>query len=76
MEIFAIIFALVSVAAAILQIILFFKVWRMCNDIKAIREKECPKNKEEQASEKDYGWVWGLIIFITISLFVVLLSQN
>lgn len=34
-----IIISLVSVIAAVLQIILFFKVWRMCNKVKRISEK-------------------------------------
>ena len=32
---------------AILNIILFFKVWRMTNDIHALREKYAPENKEK-----------------------------
>ena len=31
---------------AILNIILFFKVWRMTNDVHALREKYAPENKE------------------------------
>lgn len=30
---------------AILNIILFFKVWRMTNDVHALREKYAPENK-------------------------------
>lgn len=32
------VFALVSVAAAVLQIVLFFKVWRMTDDVLAIKK--------------------------------------
>ena len=32
---------------AILNIILFFKVWRMTNDVHALREKYAPENKEK-----------------------------
>ena len=32
---------------AILNIILFFKVWRMTNDVHALRGKYAPENKEK-----------------------------
>ena len=32
---------------AILNIILFFKVWRMTSDVHALREKYAPENKEK-----------------------------
>lgn len=32
---------------AILNIILFFKVWRMTNDVHSLREKYAPENKEK-----------------------------
>lgn len=32
---------------AILNIILFFKVWRMTNDVHALRVKYAPENKEK-----------------------------
>ena len=38
--------ALLTVAAAALQIILFFKLWAMTNDVKAIRESNVIANKE------------------------------
>lgn len=31
--------SIISLIAVVLQIILFFKVWRMCNDVRAIREE-------------------------------------
>ena len=33
---------------AILNIILFFKVWRMTNDVHALREKYAPENTEKE----------------------------
>ena len=41
------IFIIVFVCA-ILNIILFFKVWRMTNDVHALREKYAPENKEKE----------------------------
>lgn len=37
--------ALLTVAAAVLQIILFFKVWAMTNDVKKLREKFAVSNE-------------------------------
>lgn len=74
MEVFTIILTVVSVIAAVLQIILFFKVWGMCNDIKAIREKECPMTKEEK--ESDNSWLWMLFIFAAIIILIVVLATN
>lgn len=34
--------SIISFVAAIMQIILFFKVWRMCNDIRAMRQQTAP----------------------------------
>ncbi len=34
--------SIISFLAAIMQIILFFKVWRMCNDIRAMRQQTAP----------------------------------
>ena len=38
---------------AILNIILFFKVWRMTNDVHALREKYAPENKEKGKISKN-----------------------
>lgn len=39
---------IVSVVASVLQIILFFKIWGMTNDVKRLAEKFCPAEKQEQ----------------------------
>lgn len=38
----ATVISIISFLAAIMQIILFFKVWRMCNDIRAMRQQTAP----------------------------------
>ena len=38
----------IVLVCAILNIILFFKVWRMTNDVHALREKYAPENKEKE----------------------------
>lgn len=44
MEGFSLFLAIVFIIFGILQIILFFKVWIMTNDINKIKERACPDN--------------------------------
>lgn len=44
---------IVMIIGTILSLILFFKVWGMCNDVRALREKYAPKPKEQFQSDKD-----------------------
>lgn len=37
----------------ILSIILFFKVWGMCDDVRALRNKFAPKQKDLFETDKD-----------------------
>lgn len=57
MEIISIIVALVGVISGILQIVLFFKVWGMCNDVRAMRNAQTPHhitdNKANDKQEED-----------------------
>ena len=48
MENLFIIIAIVSCAAAVLQFILIFKIWGMCNDIKAIRKHLTTNTKQDE----------------------------
>ena len=41
------------IVGAILSLISFFKIWGMCNDVRALREKYAPKPKEQFQSDKD-----------------------
>lgn len=76
MEALSIIITLVSVIAAALQIILFFKVWGMCNDVRVMRQQQC---KENLSNEDDNGfgrlliWLVGAIIFVII---LIILAAN
>ena len=45
------IIALITIAAAVLQIILFFKVWAMTNDVRTLREKYAAPNGSNFNSE-------------------------
>lgn len=76
MDTLSIIITLVSVIASVLQIVLFFKVWGMCNDVRVIRQQQC---KENSSNENDNGvgrlliWLVGTIIFVII---LIILAAN
>lgn len=76
MDTLSIIITLVSVIAGVLQIILFFKVWGMCNDVRVMRQQQC---KENSSNEDDNGfgslviWLVGAIIFVII---LIILATN
>lgn len=76
MDTISIIITLVSVIAGVLQIILFFKVWGMCNDVRVMRQQQC---KENSSNEDDNGfgslviWLVGAIIFVII---LIILATN
>lgn len=70
METLSIIAALISFIAGVLQIILFFKVWGMCNDMRIMRQQQC---KENSSNEDDNGYGWLLIWFVGTIIFVVIL---
>ena len=54
MGIFSVIVTVASLVFGVLGIILFFKVWRMCNDVAEIKNRfksVCPTVEEEKAAE-------------------------
>ena len=54
MEEFSIIFTVILLIFGVLQIILFFKIWGMCNNIADIQERfknACPTKEEKRAIE-------------------------
>lgn len=72
-EVLSIIIPLVSVVAGILQIVLFFKVWGMCNDIKAMRRgyasntQEAGSNiPESKVEAKGCGWLILAVALIAL----------
>lgn len=48
MQTFGTFFLIATVVGAILEIILFFKLWRACNDIKRIADKYAPDLERER----------------------------
>ena len=86
MDALSIIIALVSVVAGLLQIILFFKVWQMCDDVKAIRKAQNPEAQNPEApittnieqdkipSSSDKEDNTALIIILSTSFVIIFLS--
>ena len=70
MDTLSIIVTLISVIASILQIILFFKMWRMCNDVSALRHQQC---QEDSSNEIDNGYGKFLISFVVSIVFFLIL---
>jgi hypothetical protein len=72
MENLFIIIAIVSCAAAVLQFILIFKIWGMCNDIKAIRKHLTTNTKQDELpSSSDKEDNTALIIILS-TLFAII----
>lgn len=54
MEAFSVIFSIILLVFGILQIILFFKMWGMCNDVAEMKERFkaiCPTEYEKKSVE-------------------------
>lgn len=76
MNTLSIIFAMVSVVAAVLQIILFFKIWGMCNDVRALRNQHCsdqPTHENNGIKSVNYGCLLELLL-VGLLLIVFLVS--
>lgn len=75
MDALSIIITLVTVVAGILQIILFFKVWGMCNDIKALRKvtikEEGNTIPEEDKADNSLSW---LVVIAVVAVIVIVIA--
>lgn len=58
--------SIISLLAAIMQIILFFKVWRMCNDIRAMRQQTAPLPEKVD----DGTSIINLIVVVIVVVFL------
>ena len=81
MDTLSIIITLVSVIASVLQIVLFFKVWGMCNDVRAMRRGNTTNTQEAETNIPDSkfvakGWGWLILAFSLITLIVVFTIYN
>lgn len=75
MDALSIIITLVTVVAGILQIILFFKVWGMCNDIKALRKATIKEDgntiPEEDKADNSLSW---LVVIAVVAVIVIVIA--
>lgn len=75
MDTLSIIITLVTVVAGILQIILFFKVWGMCNDIKALRKATIKEEgntiPEEDKADNSLSW---LVVIAVVAVIVIVIA--
>jgi hypothetical protein len=75
MDALSIIITLVTVVAGILQIILFFKVWGMCNDIKALRKATIKEEgntiPEEDKADNSLSW---LVVIAVVAVIVIVIA--
>lgn len=78
MEALSIIITLVTVVAGILQIILFFKVWGMCNDIKALRKATIKEEgntiPEEDKADNSLSWLVAIAVVAVIVIVIACLK--
>lgn len=80
-----ILLAIVGIVFAVLQIILFFKLWGMTNDIREIKNKYLSLNKEvenrhiengevENTNTKNKGDASDVITFVIIGVFILVVA--
>lgn len=78
MDKFYIIFTVVSVIAGLLQIILFFKVWGMCNDIKALRKATIKEEgntiPEEDKADNSLSWLVAIAVVAVVVIVIACLK--
>lgn len=83
MDTLSIIITLVSVIASVLQIVLFFKVWGMCDDVRAMRKGNTNNSQEVETNISDSkvdakGWGSSILAIALIALIVgfIIISNN
>lgn len=79
----SVIYWVLIIAAAILQVLLIIKFWKMCNDIRALRNHFSPVQQSEQSEQSTKpqsgqvsgaGW-WLLGIFGTLILIAIIFAR-
>lgn len=65
------------IGGAVISIILTIKLWRMCDDVRVLRNHFAPATENNTTSKgKDYTWmIWPLII-AAIFIAILALSDN
>ncbi len=71
-----IILLVVAIIVSMLCIILFFKVWGMCNDVRALRNQHCsdhPTHESNGIKSVNYGCLLELLL---IGLLLIVLVRH
>lgn len=63
--------SIISFLAAILQIILFFKVWRMCNDIRAMRQQTAPIPEKDDDGTSIIYLMAAIIVVVFLTVIIM-----
>lgn len=78
MEFIDLLLIMISIAVSVLSAILFFKTWKMCNNIARLTEKFAPKTPEELKANEDSsksGYIFlgiiGFVIFTFLLYFAL-----
>lgn len=74
MDTLTIIITLVNLVTGVLQIILFFKVWGMCDDVRDLRNQQCPEQPSQEANNGYGGILIALFMLITITFICIVLA--
>ena len=74
MEIITLILAAVMLIFGILQIILFFKLWGMTNDVKRLCATICYKEEIVKPQQKNNNGIVLIIVFLIVALFIIAAS--
>lgn len=76
MEAIGFLYWVIIIAGAIISIILTIKLWRMCDDVRVLRNHFAPATENNTTPKgKDYTWIWPLII-AAIFIAILALSDN
>lgn len=68
----ATVISIISFLAAIMQIILFFKVWRMCNDIRAMRQQTAPLPEKVDDGTSIINLIVVVIVVVVLGAMIAL----
>ncbi len=75
----SIIYWVLIIAAAIFEVLLIIKFWKMCNDIRALRNHFIQVPQSEQSTKPQSGQVSGaglflLVVFIGLVIIAVIFA--
>ena len=67
---------IISLIFGVLSLILFFKVWKMCNDVARLVDKFVPKEKNDLSSEDANSMdstTWIAVVVLIVAAIVLMI---